>query len=62
MKRQGLTDAFGAVGSPAMPVSHARRVYMLFTQLPDINDRIKALEQQMEEMSSTGGDGGAEVV
>jgi UDP-3-O-[3-hydroxymyristoyl] glucosamine N-acyltransferase len=57
-----IQDQQTVVGSPAMPVSHARRVYMLFTQLPDINDRIKALEQQMEELGSTGGDEGAEVV
>jgi UDP-3-O-[3-hydroxymyristoyl] glucosamine N-acyltransferase len=48
------------VGSPAMPVSHARRVYMHFTQLPNIVDRLKAVEQQLEELGS--GDGGAEVV
>jgi hypothetical protein len=55
------------VGSPAMQVSHARRVYMLFTQLPDIVERIKTLEQQMEELGTggnetEGGDDGAEVV
>jgi UDP-3-O-[3-hydroxymyristoyl] glucosamine N-acyltransferase len=57
-----IEDQQTVVGSPAMQVSHARRVYMLFTQLPDIVDRIKALEQQVEELSS-GNDGeGAEVV
>ena len=58
-----IGDQQALMGSPAMPVSHARRVYMLFTQLPDIVERIKALEQQMEELS-TGpeGEDGAEVV
>jgi UDP-3-O-[3-hydroxymyristoyl] glucosamine N-acyltransferase len=55
-----IDDQSTVVGSPAMPVSHARRVYMLFTQLPDLVDRIKALEQQIEELG-TGGDG-AEVI
>jgi UDP-3-O-[3-hydroxymyristoyl] glucosamine N-acyltransferase len=56
-----IDDQSTLVGSPAMPVSHARRVYMYFTQLPDIVDRLKTLEQQVEELS-TGGDEGAEVV
>jgi len=35
------------VGSPAMPVIHARRVYSLFTQLPDLEKRIKELERKL---------------
>jgi UDP-3-O-[3-hydroxymyristoyl] glucosamine N-acyltransferase len=57
-----IDDQQTVVGSPAMPASHARRVYMLFTQLPTIVDRIKALEQQMEELATGDGDDGAEVV
>ena len=59
-----IADQQALMGSPAMPVSHARRVYMLFTQLPDLVERIKALEQQVEELSNSDGDGegGAEVV
>jgi len=61
-----INDQSTVVGSPAMPVSHARRVYMLFTQLPNIVDRIKTLEQQVEELATGGsadeGDDGAEVV
>jgi UDP-3-O-[3-hydroxymyristoyl] glucosamine N-acyltransferase len=60
-----IADQQTLMGSPAMPVSHARRVYMLFTQLPDLVERIKTLEQQVEELSSGGGgspDDGAEVV
>jgi len=62
-----IDDQSTVVGSPAMPVSHARRVYMHFTQLPNIIERIKTLEQQVEELASGGsddggGDDGAEVV
>jgi UDP-3-O-[3-hydroxymyristoyl] glucosamine N-acyltransferase len=65
-----IGDQSTVVGSPAMPVSHARRVYMLFTQLPTLVDRIKTLEQQVEELATGGGGGegdaegedGAEVV
>lgn len=35
------------LGSPAMPRSYARRVYHLFTQLPELNDRVKQLEQRL---------------
>jgi UDP-3-O-[3-hydroxymyristoyl] glucosamine N-acyltransferase len=37
------------VGSPAMPVIHARRVYSLFTQLPDLEKRIKELERKLSD-------------
>jgi UDP-3-O-[3-hydroxymyristoyl] glucosamine N-acyltransferase len=47
-----VADQKTVVGQPAMDVSHARRVYLYFTQLPDIVDRIKQLEQQMEELGS----------
>lgn len=33
------------IGTPAMPASHARRVYAIFTQLPDLVARVKKLEQ-----------------
>jgi UDP-3-O-[3-hydroxymyristoyl] glucosamine N-acyltransferase len=56
-----VEDQSTVVGSPAMPVSHARRVYMHFTQLPEIVERLKALEQRIEELG-TEGDDGAEVV
>jgi UDP-3-O-[3-hydroxymyristoyl] glucosamine N-acyltransferase len=56
-----IDDQSTVVGSPAMPVSHARRVYMHFTQLPDIVERLKAVEQRIEELGVEG-DGGAEVV
>lgn len=48
------------MGSPAMPVKHGRRVYIMFTQLPNIVDRIKQLERQVADLA--GPDDGAEVV
>ena len=60
-----IPDQRTVMGSPAMPVSHGRRVYTLFTQLPDIVERLKTVEQQLEELGATGpgdDDGGAEVV
>ena len=55
-----VDDQSTLVGSPAMPVSHARRVYMLFTQLPNLVERIKTLEQQVEELATGGAGGGDE--
>jgi UDP-3-O-[3-hydroxymyristoyl] glucosamine N-acyltransferase len=58
-----IDDQTTVMGSPAMPVSHGRRVYTLFMQLPTLLERIKSLEQQVEELSSGNGDDeGAEVV
>lgn len=42
------------MGAPAMPASYARRVYTLFTQLPDLMERIKNLEQQVEDLAESG--------
>jgi UDP-3-O-[3-hydroxymyristoyl] glucosamine N-acyltransferase len=56
-----IEDQTAVMGSPAMPISHARRVYIYFTQLPELVDRIKALEQQVEELGGSA-DEGAEVV
>jgi UDP-3-O-[3-hydroxymyristoyl] glucosamine N-acyltransferase len=40
------------MGAPAMPIAQARRVYTTFTQLPDLVERLKALEQKVEELST----------
>jgi UDP-3-O-[3-hydroxymyristoyl] glucosamine N-acyltransferase len=40
------------IGAPAMPAAHARRVYTIFTQLPEVIERIKKLEEQVEELAS----------
>jgi len=57
-----IPDGAAVMGQPAMPASHGRRVYSIFTQLPELLERIKTLEQQVEDLSATGGDGGVEVV
>ena len=41
------------MGAPAMPVSQARRVYTIFTQLPELVERLKELEQKIEELSTS---------
>jgi UDP-3-O-[3-hydroxymyristoyl] glucosamine N-acyltransferase len=41
------------VGTPAMPASQARRVYTVFQQLPELLDRIRKLEQRVEELGGT---------
>ena len=51
-----VPDQSTMIGSPAMPASKARRVYTVFTQLPELLDRIRKLEQQVQELSSNGGD------
>jgi UDP-3-O-[3-hydroxymyristoyl] glucosamine N-acyltransferase len=57
-----IPDQTTVLGSPAMPANHARRVYTIFTQLPELLERIKLLEQQVEELSGSGADGGADVI
>jgi UDP-3-O-[3-hydroxymyristoyl] glucosamine N-acyltransferase len=47
-----VPDQTVIMGAPAMPASHARRVYTVFTQLPDLAERIKKIEQQVQELST----------
>jgi UDP-3-O-[3-hydroxymyristoyl] glucosamine N-acyltransferase len=47
-----IPDQTVMIGAPAMPASHGRRVYSIFTQLPEMMDRLKKLEQQMEELGA----------
>jgi UDP-3-O-[3-hydroxymyristoyl] glucosamine N-acyltransferase len=49
-----VDDQTIVMGSPAMQASYARRVYTLFTQLPQIVERIKAIELQVEELADSG--------
>lgn len=49
---EDLPDQSTYIGAPAMPAQQARRVYSLFTQLPDLLSRIKQLEQKVEELST----------
>ncbi len=57
-----IPDSATVMGMPAMPASHGRRVYSIFTQLPELLERIKTLEQQVENLTMIGGDEGVEVV
>lgn len=57
-----IPDGATVMGMPAMPAQHGRRVYTVFTQLPELLERIKHLEQQVENLTMTGGDEGVEVV
>jgi len=49
-----IPDQSTVMGAPAMPASQGRRVYTIFTQLPELVERIKRLEQALDELSSTG--------
>jgi UDP-3-O-[3-hydroxymyristoyl] glucosamine N-acyltransferase len=42
------------IGSPAMPAPRGLRVYSIFRQLPEVLDRIKQLEQKLEELNKPG--------
>jgi len=43
-----IEDKSIVIGQPAMPAGQARRVYSLFTQLPEIVERMKKLEKLAE--------------
>jgi len=47
-----IPDQTTVMGAPAMPVSQARRVISIFTQLPALLDRIKQLEEAVSELSA----------
>jgi UDP-3-O-[3-hydroxymyristoyl] glucosamine N-acyltransferase len=38
------------LGSPAMPIGHARRTYAVFRNLPELQERVKKLEGLVEEL------------
>ena len=44
------------VGTPAMPIVRSRRVYSIFTQLPELLERIKKLEEGVGSTGKAGGD------
>ncbi|HEY7119364.1 MAG TPA: UDP-3-O-(3-hydroxymyristoyl)glucosamine N-acyltransferase [Tepidisphaeraceae bacterium] len=50
-----IPDQTTVIGAPAMPAAQARRVYSIFTQLPELVQRIKLLEQKVEELSAEEG-------
>jgi UDP-3-O-[3-hydroxymyristoyl] glucosamine N-acyltransferase len=45
------------LGSPSMPISHARRVYAIFRELPDLASRVRQLEKQLESLTRNTTDG-----
>lgn len=47
-----VPDQSTLLGSPAMPISHARRVAAVFVQLPELSQRVKHLEQHVEELGT----------
>ncbi len=47
-----VPDQTNLMGVPAMPISLGRRVYTQFVKLPELHERVKHLEQQVEELSA----------
>ena len=47
-----LEEPGGYVGTPAMPFAQARRVYSIFTELPELQKRVKELEQRLAQLST----------
>ena len=47
-----VPDQSTMMGLPAMPVARGRRVWLLQTQLPELVERIKRLESQVEELAA----------
>jgi UDP-3-O-[3-hydroxymyristoyl] glucosamine N-acyltransferase len=47
-----IPDQTIMMGTPAMANVRARRVYSIFTQLPELVDRLKKLEQQVGELAA----------
>ena len=47
-----VPDQSTLLGSPAMPISQARRVAAVFVQLPELNQRVRHLEQLVEELGT----------
>ena len=45
------------LGSPSMPISHARRVYAIFRELPELASRIRQLEKQLEKREGGNAEG-----
>ena len=47
-----VPDQTTLLGSPAIPIHQARRVAAVYVQLPELNKRVKVLEQQVEELGT----------
>jgi UDP-3-O-[3-hydroxymyristoyl] glucosamine N-acyltransferase len=50
----GVTDSIAAgtkvLGAPAVPISEARRQFLLVRRLPDLRDRLRALEEEVQQI------------
>jgi UDP-3-O-[3-hydroxymyristoyl] glucosamine N-acyltransferase len=51
-----IPDQTAVLGVPAMPIAQARRVYVVFQNLPELLDRVRHLEQQVNELGTTSGE------
>ncbi len=49
-----IKDQTTVLGTPAMDAAHGRKVYVGFMQLPELMQRIKQLEQKVEELGAEG--------
>jgi UDP-3-O-[3-hydroxymyristoyl] glucosamine N-acyltransferase len=49
-----VPDDTTVIGSPAMEATHARKVYLAFTQLPDLVKRVKELEEKVAKVGEGG--------
>ena len=48
-----VPDQTKLLGSPAIPIHQARRAAVVYVQLPELNKRVKELEQQIEELGTS---------
>jgi UDP-3-O-[3-hydroxymyristoyl] glucosamine N-acyltransferase len=48
-----LPDQITVLGAPAIPISKARRAMVVHAQLPELLERIRKLEQAVEELADT---------
>ena len=48
-----VPDQTAVMGVPSMPIAQARRVYVVWQNLPELLDRVRAIESQVGELAST---------
>ncbi len=48
-----VPDQTAVMGVPALPIAQARRVYVVWQNLPELLDRVRHLEQHLNELGST---------
>lgn len=48
-----VPDQTAVMGVPSMPIAQARRVYVVWQNLPELLDRVRALESQVGELGTT---------